>query len=169
MSDALRAAYREARDAITSELPGGRVSRSEIARLIDLVVRVARSFELAIPGRHYGGLTNQELLDVRESEGRNFVGWTNAMKSHVRSTLALTFEDARRMPTEARVREVVSAALIEWVLKRLDYKVRDVRIPLLNPEYQKRKRADGYTGPVGVRTGAWRTAIEDRAKVRFPD
>jgi hypothetical protein len=63
------------------------------------------------------------------------------------------------MPTVAEVERLQAAAVLEWILKRVDYEVRDVRIPLLTPAYQKRKRAAGFLGPVGVRTGAWREAL----------
>lgn len=134
---------------------------------IEEVIRgLARSldFRLEIPGTHYSGLTNQQLLDVRIREGRPFDANNATLRRHVGTFLRLALEGARRMPSDAEFEHLMQAAVLEWIIARIDYKVRDVRIRLLTNAYQKRKRAAGFSGPPGVRTGAWLDAVH-RARV----
>ena len=117
-------------------------------------------FRLVIPGTHYSGLTNQDLLLVRQREGRDFAANTAALRRYVGTFLRITLEGARRLPTVAEFEALQSAAILEWILKRIDYEVRDVPIPLLTPAYARRKAAAGFGDrPVGVWHGDWREAV----------
>jgi hypothetical protein len=134
-----------------------------LARLRKLV-RVM-DWSLRIPGQHYSGLSNQEMLDVRQSEGRDFAADTTALRIAVLATLLVEYEGATEDPSPADIRRTIRDAIVEHVLRRINGAVRDVRIPLLTPAYAARKRKAGKGGePVGVWTGDWRDAVE-RAEV----
>jgi hypothetical protein len=143
-------------DRYTGSSP--RIDRGEIDRAVRRLTSSLR-FRIEIPGTHYSGLTNQQMLEIRQREGRDFAANNRTMRAHVAAFVRIALEGATRMPTVAEVERLQAAAVLEWILKRVDYEVRDVRIPLLTPAYQKRKRAAGFLGPVGVRTGAWREAL----------
>ena len=147
-----------------------RRARAQVARedraarrsVVALLRRYARLFQwaLAIPGMHYSGLTNQALLEVRQREGRDFAADTNALRAYVFDELALVFEGDTDEPSPEDLRRETAAAVRRWILKRVDYEVRDTPIPTLTLAYARRKARAGYGGrPVGVRTGMWRAAV----------
>jgi len=125
-------------------------------------------FDFTIPGQHYSGLSNQALLEVRQREGRDFAANNATLRRHVLTELSLALETARRMPSRREVETLAGAIVVGWVVKRLDYKVRDVRIRTLTPAYALAKRRAGYGSmPPGVRTGAFRDDVTERARVVF--
>lgn len=128
------------------------------AFLRDYAARLA--FTLDIPGQHYGGLSNNDLLAVRQREGRPFDANNLTLRRHVRTELQLRFGTARVYPSPLAVEAAARTAILEWILARLNGGLRDVRIKTLNVDYAKTKQRAGYAGqPVGVRTGAWREAL----------
>jgi hypothetical protein len=53
-------------------------------------------------------------------------------------------------------------------VRRFAHKVRDERLTALTPGYAKSKKRDGYgRNPIGVRTGALATRVQDFGKVKL--
>lgn len=142
---------------------GSFASRAPTAGELNAAIRrlsPSLDFVLRVPGTHYGGLTNQELLEVLAANGRDFAANNATLKRHVATVVSLALEGATRLPTQHEVDKLREAATLEWILKRLNYEVRDVRIKMNTNDYQKLKRKAGFDGPVGVRTGALREAVQ---------
>lgn len=148
----------------------GRVDRAASTARGDVVQRLRRlvrvmDWSLKIPGEHYSGLSNQEILEVRQSEGRDFAADTTALRIAVLASLLVQYENEVEMPDIEDIRRTIRDAVREHIRRRIDGEVRDVRIPLLTPAYAARKRRAGKGAePVGVWTGAWRDAVA-RAEV----
>lgn len=124
-------------------------------------------WRLRIPGTHYGGLSNQALLDVRESEGRPFDRRTRAQAEHVIERIADAFESRTTKPGESQVRREGNAALKEWLLMRVERGGFDVPLRQLSPKYAAWK-ARKYPGrPIGVARGRWIGAVEKRGFYEF--
>lgn len=138
-------------------------TRSELAATIRRL-SPSLDFVLKVPGIHYGGLTNQELLDILAKNGRDFATNNATLKRHVATFVSLALEGATRLPTQHEVDQLRATATLGWIIKRMDYEVRDVRIRMNTNTYQRAKRKAGFLGPVGVRTGALREAVQ-RARV----
>lgn len=146
----------------TERLP----TRGEITRAITAAVRGAE-MELDVPGRHYSGLTYNELLAILAAQGRDFGYVNKTMRHAVLADLLARYEDSRRMPTQRDLRTAISAAAVAWVVKRLEWVVRDVRIRGLTDRYRERKAKDGFgDNPIGVRTGALRDRVESAGRMR---
>lgn len=148
-----------ARHAITGRVAPRTVDPGELDSFLrDYAARL--EFALDIPGEHYSGLSNNDLLAVRQREGRPFADNNATLRRHVRTELQLRFGTARVYPSPLAVEAAARTAILEWILARLNGGLRDVRIKTLNVDYAKTKQAAGYAGqPVGVRTGAWREAL----------
>lgn len=123
------------------------------------------TFKLTIPGTHYSGLTNEAILAIRAKEGRPFGANSLSLRRHVATYLRLVLEGATRVPRVSEIEALQRAAILEWIVQRIDGKVRDVRIRALTRDYQRAKLRKGYDGPPGVRTGAWRDAVASTGAV----
>lgn len=146
---------------------GGLTSRPATPGEIEGAIRRLTSsltYELKVPGTHYSGLTNEALLEILAAQGKDFAVNNATLRRHVATTCRLAFEGARRLPTVSEIETVQRAAILDWITKRMRYEVRDVRIRLNTNAYQRAKRKAGYSGPVGIRTGALYEAVE-RARV----
>ena len=88
----------------TGSTPADRsATRGEIVRSI---ASVGRGFRVAleVPGRHYSGLTYDELLEILADQGRDFAATTTAMRRAVLAEVTARYEGARRAPTDAEIR-----------------------------------------------------------------
>ncbi len=140
-----------------------RVTPGEIDRAILGHTR-GLDFGIDVPGTHYSGLAYNHLLSILADQGKDFAANTATLRRHAATVCRLTFEGATRLPTTTEIENVISAAVIDWIKKRFRYEVRDERIRLNTNAYQHAKRKAGFSGPVGVRTGALLEAV-DRARV----
>lgn len=140
---------------------GRAASRGEIETLIRLQASSALDYTIAIPGEHYGGLTNQELFDILADQGRDFAANTPTLRKFVRSELSAQLARSPRLPTMEELNRMTAELILVWVLKRMDGKVRDVRIRALTERYAREKYRAGYRTPIGTRTGALREAVAD--------
>lgn len=153
-------------DARTRE---ARTAREERTLVVEAMREIAKtfSFDVTIPGNHYSGLTNTELLEVRvKREGRDYTRDNKTMRTRVRNALLEAFDGKRILPAERTIERVIAAEVLAIVIKRVRAQGFDIDIPSLTPEYAKRKAAMGKAGePIGVLTGRWARALEDKGHV----
>ncbi len=150
-ADALQATLDAARSARVAGVP-----KADTAAL---VADFAQSFHwaLSIPGTHYSGLTNQHLLEILAAQGRPFAQDTPQLRSFVRDRLLASFASAAW--ERSRAVAITARAVREWIVRRLDEQGLDVELKPLDADYAASKRAHGYSGKIGVRTGAWRGSL----------
>lgn len=156
------------RDGRSREARSERVARMEVAaRLRDIAKEL--EFELHIPGRHYSGGTNDDVLEWRRAEGRDFAKDTPALRRKILTALLLEFEGETTQPSGQVIRKVVSDVILEHVVMRVESGGGDLTLPPLTPEYRRAKTRAGYGGkPIGVRTARWLMALEKgRVTVTF--
>lgn len=123
-------------------------------------------FELHIPGRHYSGGTNDEVLEWRQAEGRDFAKDTAALRSKVMTAVLLEFEGATAVPRSQSVRKVIADTILDHIVKRVESGGADLSLPPLSAEYRRTKQKAGFGDrPVGVRTARWLMALERKGRV----
>jgi hypothetical protein len=189
MSDALKGArdlvadYREFAAQVQAAASPGSAPRaaprslpkSEIrAANRELVKAFAKDFrrggwEIEVPGTHYSGLSNTELLEVRAAEGRGFNAHTVQLDQHVTKELTRRWAgfDAR-VVTVDELREDAADAVRIYVATRILHGGVDVPVPALTPRYAAAKRKAGYGGrPIGVRRGRHLAAIQSKLTLRW--
>jgi hypothetical protein len=188
MSDALRDAQRvvgdhrdflaQVRDAVsartgTPRTPPAGVPKSLVREtnkeIVKAFCRGLRSavFRVEVPGQHYSGLSNQELLEVREGEGRDFAMHTVQLDQYLTKELTERYGgfDAR-VVTAAELRELTGKLIVARVAARIYGGGIDVEVPALSPAYAAYKRKAGRGGrPVGVFSGRHVAAIAGKARV----
>ena len=130
----------------------------------------ASTWRVQVPGVHPGsGLTYDDLLDILEAQGRDFRAESTALNRFVLAELQIRFRELGRMPLVKEFNEAMGLAVLAWVVKRFEGKVRDVKIRRLTLAYAHEKKRAGYGDrPIGVRTGslALRVAEFGQVKVR---
>jgi hypothetical protein len=150
----------------TGSTPADRsATRGEVVRSI---AAIGRGFRVAleVPGRHYSGLTYDELLAILADQGRDFAATTTAMRRAVLAEVTARFENTRRAPTDAAIRDALAEAALAWIVRRFAGKVRDEHLRALTIPYARRKAKDGYGGePIGTRTGALAARVADYGRV----
>lgn len=140
--------------------------RGSLARVLAAVTGGRWRVELSVPGRHYSGLSNNELIEILASQDRDFAHATTAMRSHVRSVVAMRFEGASRVPRPREIEAVMDEAVVDWIVKRFDGVVRDQHLRLLTIPYAKAKAKAGYgSKSIGFRTGSLAAAVADHGRV----
>ncbi len=166
------AEIREDIDATSRRATEGptRADRAALKRRLAAVLKQfakALEFEIKVPGAHYSGLGNEELLDILAAQGRDFRADTRQLRVHVELALREAFEDEGAVPLRLEVEQEAKVAILEWVAARMDGRIRDERITALTPDYAKRKRATHPGRPVGKRTGALFDALTEKGRVKF--
>ena len=140
--------------------PVGRLAtRGEIDTVVRLFASNALDYEITIPGTHYSGLTNQALFDILAGQDRDFAANTRTLRKFVAAELRIALEGSRRLPTSDELDRLAAPMILAWVLRRLDGKVRDERLRPLTERYAQAKFKAGYHTPIGIRTGALRSAV----------
>jgi hypothetical protein len=143
------------------------VPKSEIRKvnktIIDAFCKGLRQSDwtLDVPGQHYGGLSNQELLDVRVQEGREFEVHTTALDQHVSKELRLRYAqfDAR-VVTKGELQELAGKLIVLHVANRIMHGGLDISLTPLTPRYAAWKRKQGKgSKPIGVFRGDHLRAI----------
>lgn len=145
-----------------------RRARAELKRQLAAAFRALAktlAFEIAVPGGHYSGLSNQQIFENWADQGRDFGAATRRLRDHVRLALSDQFGDGDHVPLRFEVDEAVKAAVLEWVAARLDGRATDVNLAPLSEGYRREKRRAGYGGRPGTRTGALRDALLARGRV----
>jgi hypothetical protein len=191
MSDALRGAERlvgdmrefvgQARDATRPGLgarraaPPGvskalvRETNREMVRAFMKDFRKPGAWTVFVPGQHYGGLSNQALLEVRAAEGREFDAHTVQLDQRVQKELTQRWGsfDAR-VVTVDELREDAEDVVRIVVTERYLNNGGDVALEPLTPRYAEAKRKAGYGGrPIGVRRGRHLAAIQSKLTLRW--
>lgn len=123
------------------------------------------TFSLRVPGAHPTGLAYDELLGILERQGRDFAADSKRLREHVAYALVEQFGDDRRPPGVTQLRQIAAAAILEWVLTRLEMGNRDVPIKPNDPAYRAWKKRNTAYSAVGMRTGALRNALRDKGRV----
>ena len=90
------------------------------------------SFALRIPGRHYSGLSNQDLFDILAAQGRDFAANTRPLRDHVAKVLRDVFVDGDEPVTDASLKQYASDAILEWIVARFEGKQHDVSMRALS-------------------------------------
>jgi hypothetical protein len=191
MNDALRGArdlvgeYREfvgqARDATRPGLgnrraaPPGvskalvRETNREMVRAFMKDFRRPGAWEVFVPGQHYGGLSNQALLDVRAREGREFAAHTVQLDQRVQKELMQRWGSFdQRVVTVDELREDSASVVRIVVTERYLHNGGDVALEPLKPATVREKRRLGFGGrPIGVRRGRHLAAIQSKLTLRW--
>jgi hypothetical protein len=144
----------------------GRVATPGEILAVERLFAQSLDFELSVPGNHYSGLTNEELFEILARQGRDFAKNNRTLRAHVLAELRIILEDSKRIPTNAQLERLSSAIIVDWVVKRMDGKVRDITVRRLTDAYARAKFAAGYREPIGKRTNWLRNAVAE-AKVEF--
>ena len=128
----------------------------------------ASTWSLFVPGDHPGSsLTYDELLDILEAQGRDFRADSTALRRFALAELQTRFEKLGRMPTAAEFNEAMGLAVLSWITKRFEGKVRDFPRKGLTIAYARAKKARGYGDrPIGVATGALALRVVEFGQVR---
>lgn len=143
------------------------VDRGAVTRWVRERFR-ASTWSLFVPGAHpSSGLTYDELLDVLEEQGRDFRADTTALRRSVLAEVQTRFEELGRIPTVAEFNEAMGLAVLAWVTKRFEGKVRDFPRRALSIAYARAKKRAGYGDrPIGVRTGSLVMRVVEYGQVR---
>jgi len=123
------------------------------------------TFSLRVPGAHPDGLAYDELLGILAAQGRDFAADSAKLRTHVANALVEQFGDDRRPPGVTQLRQIAAAAILEWVLLRLESQLRDVPIKPNDPAYRAWKKRFAAYSAVGMRSGALRNALRDKGRV----
>ena len=159
----------DARRGSTTSTPARNAARLTEAQVAGEVSRIAKSIEwsLGVPGRHYSGLSYDDLLDILEEQGRPFREDTRTLRKAVLAGVQLRLEGLGRAPTWREFREAYAIEVLSFVVKRFEAKVRDVAIRRLTPAYAKRKERDRYGDrPIGTRTGSLVLRVVEHGEVK---
>lgn len=141
------------------------LSEAAVAREVKAIAREVE-WSLGVPGRHYSGLSYDALLDVLEKQEREFRRDTSALRRSVLADVQIRFASLGRAPTWAEFRAAYAEAVLAFVVKRFDAKVRDVPMRRLTVRYAEAKAKAGYGGnPIGTRTGALAARVADYGRV----
>lgn len=147
-----------------SEAPRVRDARAQQRVVYEAFAR-ALSYSLAVPGVHPSGLRYDDLLRILAEQGRDFTADSTRLRDYVAAGLASEFKDARRPPGVTVLRQFAGALILEWVLNRLEGQLRDVPIKPNAPAYRAWKRRHANYSATGMRTGALRNVLRDKARV----
>lgn len=175
MTRADQTVAREARRAVNERAPDPParvpgtvrpIDKGAITRAVKARVRGV-SWRLAVGGTHPGSdISYDELLDVLASQGRDFRAETSAMDRAVLAEVQTTFETLGRLPLMREIDEAIGHAVLAWIVKRFEGKVRDEPLRRLTLAYARRKKRDGYGGrPIGTRTGALALRVAEFGRV----
>jgi len=127
----------------------------------------ASTWSMQVPGVHpSSGLTYDDLLDILEAQGRDFRAESSALNRFVLAELQLRFTELGRMPLVKEFNEAMGLAVLAWIVKRFEGKVRDVKMRRLTLDYARRKKALGYGNrPIGVATGSLALRVAEFGQV----
>jgi len=123
-------------------------------------------YTLRIPGTHPSGISYEELFEILANQGRDFGADSPRLREHIRYALREQFEGGRP-PGKAQLRQIAEAAIIEWIVSRIETGLRDVPIKPNDPKYRRWKMKNAAYSRVGMRTGALRDRIRDNARVKI--
>lgn len=142
--------------------------RREFKRTLGEYLRqTARTFgyEVVIPGTHDGGLSNQALFELLAERGWNYGADTRRLRDYVKLALLDAFDASDLVPLRFEVEQTIAGAVLEWVARRLDRTVSDVRRPALAPAYARAKRRRFGSGRAGSARGDLADAIRDHGRL----
>jgi hypothetical protein len=124
------------------------------------------NFRVEIDGQHYSGLSNQELLDIRRAEGREFDYNSVQLKQHVRKEILERFADFPRVPTFDEIKDLAEKLILARIVERVLHGGLDISLQPLTPRYLEWKRKQGAGGrPIGVLRGRWIEALRRKGRV----
>lgn len=123
------------------------------------------SYALRIRGTHPSGIAYEELLRILAEQGRDFTADSRRLRDHVAYALVEQFGSDQRAPGTQQLRQIAAAAILEWVLARIESGQRDVPIKANAAAYRAWKRRNAAYSRVGMKTGALRDALRDKGRV----
>ncbi len=142
------------------------LTEAQVGREVKALAREVE-WSLGVPGRHYSGLSYDELLDVLEGQQREFRRDTSALRRSVLADVQIRFAALGRAPTWAEFRDAYAEAVLAFVVLRFEAKVRDVPMHRLTVRYAEAKAKAGYGGnPIGTRTGSLAARVADYGRVK---
>lgn len=109
------------------------------------------SFSVHVPGNHYSGHPNDDVIDWLEASGRPFRADTPELRDHVRGVLVDVFSRGEWNPGQAA--RVAARAIRDWIVRRFERQGLDVDLAALNSVYRSWKSAHGYSSQIGIKTG----------------
>lgn len=160
------------KDVAASPRAQARASNAEIERAINAFVRVfirSDAWSVVVPGEHSGGISNQGLLAVLASQGRDFLQSTVQLYQAVQIALRREWMGGGVVPSEAQMKRTSEPALLDHIELRLSKRGNaDIVAEPLTARYAARKRALGRgSQPIGVASGELRRALSRNAKVKW--
>lgn len=154
------------RDGRSREARSERAAKSQVVQDLKALLHDF-DWSLSIPGKHYSGGTNNDVLEWRKSEGRDFAADTSTLRRRVLTAVLLEFEGRTTTPSPSQVKAVIADTILEWVVKRVEQGGIDVDVPALTARYAAAKKKAGFgSRPVGVRTARWLMALESKGRVK---
>lgn len=122
------------------------------------------TWQLIIPGRHYSGLSNQDLLHIFQANDRDIAADTPEIRDHLRKELISEFGGK---PWDDDIAgQVAQKAIVDWVVRRVEEQGVDVTLRPLSAAYARQKAAEGYDSRIGIRKNKWLKSIR-RARVQI--
>jgi hypothetical protein len=123
------------------------------------------SFELIMPGTHYSGLSNQELLELFQENDRDFAQDTPELRSYAVERMAASLAGKQRDDDAAG--ELAASAIKDWIVGRIEEQGRDISLKALSPAYRASKVAAGFDPRIGIRKSKWFKTIKSKGYVRI--
>lgn len=134
-------------------------TRQANERLLSEFCRGLR-FELVIPGSH-GTVTNQELFAILDAQKRPFAEITSPLKSHLFVQLSRMFANRPDQILLTEVRMKASKIIVQYVVNRMEGRIRDVKLEALSDSYFRWKSRTKYrNNPIGILTGDLRDSVK---------
>ena len=150
-----------------SRPPPTPVTARSITAFASQFTRSIRSIDVRIPGSHYSGLSNQQLLAVRVREGRDFDAWTAQLRQKLSQHLQQLWRARGSIPSIDEATQDAQAFLHDAIVERVEQGGDDVMLqPLTRAYAQHKAKAGKGARPIGVLTGRWLAALRDRGSVR---
>lgn len=124
-----------------------------------------KSFEVIVPGRHYNGLSNQDLLEIFRNNDRDFVADTNDLRDYLRTELLAGMGGTVSWDDDA-AGQIIQKSIIKFCAERIVNQGSDVSLKPLSRAYLQEKVSNGYDSRIGIRRGKFLTSFR-KARVRL--
>lgn len=123
------------------------------------------AWSLHVPGSHTSGPSYDELLGYLADQGRDFRADSLGLRRHVKQALIEAFGAGRTVPTRKALADASAAAILEWLVGRIENRVNDVRIKRNESRYAHWKARHGLDSRPGIATGELLGAVKDDGEV----
>lgn len=113
-------------------------------------------WDLTVPGQHYSGLSNQQLLEILAGQGRDFAEDTDELRKHVSDVLRSKF---RKVWDPDEAGSVAQDAILAWIVDRFESQGPDISLTPLSINYAAWKAAKGLDSRIGIAQGRLLRAV----------